>query len=89
MARDNTLVETVSGQLGGMKTGSVVSERIRGRWVNFATQASHAACPASRCGLPYQEPDRTSLLIGRQDAVVCDIDSDIRATWGAEVLNFR
>ena len=76
-------------KLGGMKTGSVVSERIRGRWVNFATQAKPCGLPGEPEWLPYQEPDRTSLLIGRQDAVVCDIDSDIRAAWGAEVLNFR
>ena len=39
--------------------------------------------------LPYQEPDLTSLLIGREDTVVSDIDTDIRATWGDEILNFR
>ena len=76
-------------KLGGMKTGSIVSERVRARWVNFATQAKPCGLPGEPEWLPYQEPDRTSLLIGRQDAVVCDVDSDIRATWGAEVLNFR
>jgi len=30
-----------------------------------------------------------SLLIGRQDMVVSDIDADIRAAWGSQVLNFR
>ena len=34
-------------------------------------------------------PDRPCLLIDRQDTVVNDIDTDIRATWGAQVLNFR
>ena len=34
-------------------------------------------------------PTVRRLLIGRQDAVVSDIDADIRATWGTQVLNFR
>jgi para-nitrobenzyl esterase len=29
------------------------------------------------------------LLIDRQDAVAGDIDTQIRATWGTQVLNFR
>jgi len=40
-------------------------------------------------GRPGAEPDWTSLLIDRQDSVVADIDHDIRATWGTQVLNFR
>jgi para-nitrobenzyl esterase len=76
-------------KLGGLKTGRVVSERVRARWVNFATQAEPAGLPGEPQWLPYQDPDRACLLIGRQDTVVSDIDTDIRTTWGAEVLNFR
>ncbi len=76
-------------KLGGLKTGRVVSERMRARWVNFATQAKPAGLPGEPEWLPYQDPDRPCLLIDRQDAVVNDIDTDIRATWGGQVLNFR
>jgi para-nitrobenzyl esterase len=76
-------------KLGGLKTGSVVSERVRTRWLNFATQAKPAGLPGEPEWLPYHEPDRMSLLIGRQDMVVSDIDADIRAAWGSQVLNFR
>ncbi|HEX3283282.1 MAG TPA: carboxylesterase/lipase family protein [Mycobacterium sp.] len=76
-------------KLGGLKTGRVVSERVRARWVNFATQGRPAGLPGEPEWLPYQEPDRASLLIGREDTVVSDIDTDIRATWGQEILNFR
>jgi para-nitrobenzyl esterase len=76
-------------KLGGLKTGSVVSERIRARWLNFATQANPAGLLGEPESLPYREPDLASLLIGRQDTVVSDIDLHIRATWGSEVLNFR
>ena len=76
-------------KLGGLKTGRVVSERVRARWVNFATQGKPGGLPGEPDWLPYQEPDRASLVIGREDTVVNDIDTEIRAIWGAEVLNFR
>ncbi|OBK78819.1 carboxylesterase/lipase family protein [Mycobacterium sp. 1274761.0] len=76
-------------KLGGLKTGRVVSARVRARWTNFAIQAKPTGLPGEPEWLPYQEPDRSSLLIDRQDTVVNDIDADIRATWGTEVLNFR
>jgi para-nitrobenzyl esterase len=76
-------------KLGGLKTGRVVSERVRARWVNFATQGKPAGLPGEPEWLPYQEADRTSLLIGREDRAVSDIDTDIRATWGQQILSFR
>lgn len=76
-------------KLGGLKTGRLVSERIRARWVNFATHAKPTGPPGEPQWVPYQSADRACLLIGRDDAVVSDVDSDIRATWGSEVLNFR
>ena len=57
--------------------------------MNFATQGKPGGLPGEPDWLPYQEPDRASLLIGREDTVVNDIDTEIRAIWGAEVLNFR
>ena len=44
-------------KLGGLKTGAVVSERIRARWLNFATQAKPAGLPGEPEWPPYQEPD--------------------------------
>jgi para-nitrobenzyl esterase len=76
-------------KLGGLRTGRVVSERVRARWVNFAVEGKPAGLPGEPEWLPYQDPDRASLLIDRQDTIVNDIDADIRATWGTEVLNFR
>ena len=61
-------------KLGGVKTGSLVAERVRARWLNFATHAKPAGLPGEPEWLPYQEPDRACLLIGRQDTVVNDID---------------
>ena len=57
--------------------------------MNFATQGKPAGLPGEPEWLPYQEADRTSLLIGREDTAVSDIDTDIRATWGQQILNFR
>jgi para-nitrobenzyl esterase len=76
-------------RLGGMKTGRVVSSRIQARWRNFASQGKPLGLEGEPEWLPYQEADRASLLIDRQDSVVSDIDQDIRSAWGSEVLSFR
>jgi para-nitrobenzyl esterase len=76
-------------KLGGLKTGAVVSERIRTRWLNFACHGKPTGLPGEPEWPPYTEPDRACLLIDRQDAVAGDIDTHIRATWGTQVLNFR
>jgi para-nitrobenzyl esterase len=76
-------------KLGGMKTGKVVSERIRARWCNFATQGKPLGLDGEPEWLPYQEADRACLVIDREDALVNDVDLHIRSTWGSEVLNFR
>jgi para-nitrobenzyl esterase len=79
----------ITFRLGGLKTGTAVSERMRARWLNFATDGKPIGLPDEPDWTPYQEADRASLVIGRRDAVVSDIDADIRAAWGNEVLNFR
>jgi para-nitrobenzyl esterase len=76
-------------KLGGLKTGRAVSDRVRTRWVNFAAQGKPVGLPGEPDWPSYLEPDWTSLVIGREDAVVTDVDTDIRATWGTQVLNFR
>jgi para-nitrobenzyl esterase len=79
----------ISFKLGGMKTGRAVSERMRARWLNFATQAKPTGLPGEPEWLPYQVTDRACLVIDKQDKVVGDIDVRIRAAWGSAVLNFR
>ncbi|MCW2651129.1 MAG: carboxylesterase type [Mycobacterium sp.] len=79
----------ITFRLGGLKTGKAVSERMRSRWLNFATQAKPIGLPGEPEWLPYYDTDRACLLIDRQDSVVNDIDLHIRAAWGSEVLNFR
>ena len=76
-------------KMGGLKTGKEVSERMRARWLNFATQAKPIGLPGEPEWLPYHESDRACLLIDRRDAIVNDIDLHIRSAWGTEVLNFR
>jgi para-nitrobenzyl esterase len=43
-------------KLGGLKTGAVVSERIRARWLNFATHAKPAGLPGERSGRRTRNP---------------------------------
>ena len=75
-------------KLGGKKTAKAVSERIRTRWINFATQAKPTGPPGEPEWTPYQETDRACLIIDKRDTIVHDIDAHIRAAWG-DVLHFR
>ncbi|MBV9092157.1 MAG: carboxylesterase/lipase family protein [Mycobacteriaceae bacterium] len=79
----------VTFRLGGFKTGTAVSARMRARWLNFATQAKPFGLPGEPEWPPYHDTDRACLILDRRDEVVNDIDVHIRAAWGNEVLNFR
>jgi para-nitrobenzyl esterase len=76
-------------KLGGRKAGQAVSRRMQARWLNFAAHGKPIGLPDEPEWIPYQETDRASLVIDRTDAVVNDLDRDIRTMWGDKVLNFR
>ncbi len=76
-------------KLGGTKTAKAVSKRLRTRWINFAAQAKPAGPAGEPDWSPYREPDRACLIINKRDAVVHDLDAQIRAAWGSEVVSFR
>ena len=78
-----------SFRLGGLKAGKAVSARVRARWLNFACQGKPIGLPDEPAWIPYQEADRACLRIDRVDSVVNDVDRDIRAMWGDNVLHFR
>lgn len=75
--------------LGGLKAGKAVSERVRARWVNFAASGVPAGLAGEPSWRPYGADDRATLVIDKQDAVVGDLDADLRRAWGDEVLSFR
>lgn len=75
-------------KLGGAKTAKAVSQRVRTRWINFATQTKPTGPAGEPEWTPYQT-DRACLVIDKRDAVEHDIDAHIRATWGSEVVGFR
>lgn len=76
-------------KLGGTRAAKAVSKRVRTRWINFAAHAT----PTGPAGDPewpsYAESDRACLIIGRRDAVAYDVDADIRAAWGSDMVSFR
>jgi para-nitrobenzyl esterase len=75
-------------KLGGLKAGLEVSSRLRDRWLNFAVHGK----PTSDGGpvwRPYHADDRSTLVIDKHDSVIDDLDADVRAAWGDEVLSFR
>ena len=76
-------------KLGGLKAGRAVSDRMRTRWTRFAVNGTPAGPAGTAQWRPYSGDDRASLVIGRDDHVVDDLDRDLRAAWGDEVLSFR
>jgi para-nitrobenzyl esterase len=76
-------------KLGGLKAGKAVSARMRRRWLNFAVDAVPDATAGDPRWRPYRADDRATLVIDAMDRVVDDLDRDIRAAWGDQVLSFR
>ncbi|WP_301122889.1 carboxylesterase/lipase family protein [Mycolicibacterium fortuitum] len=76
-------------KLGGLKHGRAVSERMRRRWVNFAASGQPSGAPGEAVWRPYRREDRATLLIDKQDKTVADLDRDLHATWGSQILSFR
>jgi para-nitrobenzyl esterase len=76
-------------KLGGLRAGREVSARMQARWLNFADQGKPLGLPDEPTWTPYQDSDRATLVIDRTDTVVNDLDRDIRAMWGDDVLSFR
>ena len=74
--------------LGGLKTGRAVSERLRTRWVNFATNGAPSGPDGAPTWRPYEAEHRSTLVIDKQDSVVDDLDADVRRAWGDDVLSF-
>jgi para-nitrobenzyl esterase len=75
--------------LGGKRTGIALSQRIRTRWLNFAS----TGIPTGPAGEPqwrrYHNDDRATLLLDKHDTLVDDPDHTLRAAWGNDVLSFR
>lgn len=76
-------------KLGGTKTAKAVSKRVRARWINFAAHGTPAGPAGEPEWTPYAQDDRSCLIIGRSDAVAHDVDANIRAAWGSEMVSFR
>ncbi|MGV0772142.1 carboxylesterase/lipase family protein [Mycobacterium syngnathidarum] len=76
-------------KLGGLKHGCAVSQRVRRRWVNFAATGQPSGAPGEPVWRPYRREDRATLVIDKQDKTVADLDRDLHAAWGSQILNFR
>lgn len=76
-------------KLGGLKAGKTVSARMRTRWLSFAADGTPTGLAGDPQWRPYRKDDRATLVIDTQDRVVEDLDRDLRAAWGDQVLSFR
>jgi para-nitrobenzyl esterase len=75
-------------KLGGLKAGKTVSARMRTRWLNFAVHREPAGLAGDPQWRPYRKDDRATLVIDAADRVLGDLDRELRAAWGDEVLSF-
>ena len=76
-------------KLGGLKTGTAVSERIRTRWLNFAAGGEPVGPAGEPRWRPHRDGDPATLIIDKRDTVTEDADRPLRAAWGDEILSFR
>jgi para-nitrobenzyl esterase len=76
-------------KLGGVKAAKAVSKRVRTRWINFAARATPAGAAGDPEWTSYAEDDRSCLIIDRSDVLAHDVDANIRAAWGSEMVSFR
>lgn len=76
-------------KLGGLKTGTALSERIRTRWLNFAAGGEPTGAAGEPRWRSYRDGDRATLMIDKRDTVLEDPDRPLRAAWGDDVLSFR
>jgi len=75
--------------LGGRKTALEVSGRIQRRWLAFARHGVPAALDGSKHWAPYDEENRSTLLIDGADSLVKDPDHEMRIAWGNDVMGFN
>jgi len=76
----------ITFRLGGMRAGHALSRRFQQRWIGFAVDGDPQADGAVTWE-PYSAA-RATLVIDRVDRSVPDLDGDLRAAWGDEVLSF-
>lgn len=75
-------------KLGGLRTGRALSARMQQRWRAFVAGDAPDA-PGAECWPAYDIRGRSTLIVDRRDAVVGDLDAELRAAWGPTVLSFR
>ncbi|UXA05777.1 carboxylesterase/lipase family protein [Mycobacterium sp. SMC-2] len=76
-------------KLGGSKTAKAVSKRMRTRWINFAARSQPAGPDGEPEWRPYRQADRACLIIDGRDTVARDVDANILAAWGSQMVGFR
>lgn len=74
-------------RLGGRHEAERISARMQQRWTAFA----RGEAPNADGGVawpPFDRNGRATLVIEAEDRVVADLDQELRAGWGDEVLAF-
>jgi para-nitrobenzyl esterase len=76
--------------LGGRGEAKRVSRRMQARWLAFARGRVPDDADSAPLAWPeYDENERATLIIDRDDEVLSDPDAEIREAWGPEILAFR
>lgn len=77
-------------RLGGRRIADLISARMLARWTAFARgdEPTASGTPAWRPFRTDGDDARATLVIDRHDAVVNDLDGDLRRAWGDTILTF-
>ena len=75
-------------KVGGLRTGRVLSARMQQRWRAFVRGGAPDADGAESWPA-YDTRSRSTMVIDHRDAVVGDLDAELRTAWGPTVLAFR
>lgn len=74
--------------LGGRNAAETVADRMRGRWLAFATGGKPEGSDTADGWPEYDERGRLTMIIDRGDSVVPDPDRRMRLVWGGDVVGF-
>lgn len=74
--------------LGGRRKGEAISRRMQQRWTSFV-KGERPDCVDGPDWQAYEQSGRATLVISATDTVIEDLDADVRASWGEQVIGFH
>lgn len=78
----------ITFKLGGLRTGRAISAHMQERWISFVVTGEPDGLTGEPEWTPFSSDVRATLVIDKQESLVVDLDGDLRAAWGDDVISF-